>query len=176
MPEFETKVTVPSEEQVVPIPERTVTIPADTAIVRTTERSVVATVDVNMLNLKTVMKLAGWPDAQLDLGQAIAQAESQMYADAVGDVNLASEKWGPSIGLFQIRSLRSPQSFGGNDAWRYAWPLRQPFYNCQAALAITKGGTDFSAWSVFTSGSYKQYLGQDPTIRTGHSAAANWWK
>jgi hypothetical protein len=176
MPTFETKVTVPSEEQVVPVPERTVVIPADTAIVKTMERTVVATIDIDLTNLKTVLRLAGWPEAQLDIGQAIAQAESQCYSDAVGDITLASEKWGPSIGLFQVRSLRSPQSFGGVDIWRYAWPLRQPLYNAAAALAITKGGTDFAAWSVFTSGSYKQYLGGDPTIKTGHSAAASWWK
>jgi hypothetical protein len=139
-------------------------------------QTVTVTVSVDTTNLKTLLRLVGWPDAQLDLGQAIAQAESQCYADAVGDVSLVNEKYGPSIGLFQVRSLRSPQSFGGLDLYRYAWPLRNPFFNAAAALAITKGGTDFSLWSTYTSGSYKAFLGQDPVIRTGHSAAGNWWK
>jgi hypothetical protein len=176
MPDFTVPVIVPSEQQTVVIPASTVVVPESTQVVNTTARTLTATLTVDMTNVKTLLRLAGWAEAQLDLGQAIVQAESQCYSDAVGDVSLTSEKWGPSIGLFQIRSLRSPQSFGGVDLWRYAWPLRQPFYNAQAALAITKGGTDFSAWSVFTSGSYKPYLGQDPTIRTGYSAAANWWK
>lgn len=176
MPDFSTTVSVPSEQQTVTVPATTVTVPATTAVVTTTPKTLNATVTVDTTKLKVVMTLVGWPDAQLDLGQAIAQAESAMYSDAVGDITLANEKYGPSIGLFQIRSLRSPQSFGGNDLYRYAWPLRNPFFNCAAALAITKGGTDFSLWSTYTSGSYKTYLGQDPVIKTGHSASASWWK
>lgn len=201
MPTFEASVSVPAETQTVTVPAETVTVPERTETitvpsesitvpersetVTTAAKTLLTTVDINMSNLKTLLKLAGWPDAQLDLGQAIAIAESSggkdatgswAYSDAVGDLSLISEKWGPSIGLFQVRSLRHPPSFGGVDIWRWAWPLRNPFYNAQAALAITKGGTDFSAWSVYTSGSYKQYLGLDPVIRTGHSAAGSWYK
>lgn len=176
MPTFETKVTVPAGAQDVTIPETMVAVPAQTVSVTTKEQVVTASIDVDLTNVRTVLRLAGWADDKLDLGQAIVQAESQCYSDAVGDLTLIGTKYGPSIGLFQVRSLRSPQSFGGVDLWRYAWPLLQPIFNAQAALAITKNGTDFSAWSVYTSGSYKQYLGQDPTIKTGHSQAANWWK
>ena len=132
-----------------------------------------ANVDLN--DLVTVLTLVGFPD--LDTAQAVAQAESGCYSDAVGDLDITSPKWGPSIGLFQIRSLRSPQTFyGGPDQWRYAWPLRDPIFNAKAAFAISKGGTDWTPWSTFTSGAYKTYLGQKPAIKTGHSAAASWWK
>lgn len=162
MPDFTSTVNVPASQQTV-----TVSVPATV---------VTATVAVDTNNLKTVLRLVGWAEANLDMGQAIAQAESGAYSDAVGDITLIGEKYGPSIGLFQIRSLRSPQSFGGNDLYRYAWPLRNPFFNAAAALAITKGGTDFALWSTFTSGAYKPYLGQDPVIKTGHAQAANWWR
>jgi hypothetical protein len=133
-------------------------------------------IDLDMTDLRTLLAVVGWPADKIDVAQAVAQAESQGgYADAVGDITLVDAKWGPSIGLFQIRSLRSPQSFGGADLWRYAFPLRQPFYNAQAALAITNGG-DWSKWATFISGAYKQYLGQSPKIKTGHAQAAEWWR
>jgi len=132
-------------------------------------------VDVDMTDLRTLLLMAGWTADKIDVAQAVAQAESQCFTDAVGDVTLIDAKWGPSIGLFQVRSLRSPQSFGGADGWRYAFPLRQPFYNAQAALAITNGG-DWSKWATFVSGAYKQYLGQSPKLKTGHAQAADWWR
>lgn len=176
MPDFTTTVTVPAEQQTVTVPEETVVVPARTETVTTASKTLVASISVDLTNLKNLLKVAGWADDKLDIGQAIATAESGLFYDAVGDVTLISEKWGPSIGLFQIRSLRHPASFGGVDLWRYAWPLRNPLYNAQAAYAITKQGTDFTAWSVFTSKSYEQYLGKDPFIKSGHTAAASWWK
>lgn len=133
-------------------------------------------VEVDPLNLINVLLLVGFTPAQTDLAQAIAQAESGMYADAVGDLTVVDAKWGPSIGLFQVRALRHPGSFGGSDLYRHAFPLRDPFYNAKAAFEITAKGTDFSKWSTYISGSYKQYLGQNPTIKFGHAQAANWWK
>lgn len=153
-------------EQQFPVPAQTVTVPS---------RVVTAAIDVDPLDLRTVLRLTGWPEALLDVAQAIAQAESQAFADAVGDITLVDAKWGASVGLFQIRSLRSPQSWLGPDLLRYAYPLRNPWYNCSAALAITNGG-DWSKWSTFTSGAYKPFLGQSPKIRTGHAQAAQWWR
>lgn len=133
-------------------------------------------VDLDLNDLCTLLAVAGWPADKIDMGQAIAQAESSCFSDAVGDLTLIDAKWGPSIGLFQVRSLRHPQSYGGADLWRYAWPLRNPLYNAQAALAITSGGTDWTKWSTFTSGDYKQHLGKTPKVVTGHLRAAEWWK
>jgi len=137
-------------------------------------------VDVDMTDLRTLLTIVGWPDAQIDMAQAIAQAEAgdgkgNVFSDAVGDTTLIDVKWGCSIGMFQIRSLRHPPSFGGADIWRWAYPLRQPFYNAQAAYAITNGG-DWSKWSTFTSGAYKPFLGQSPKIVPGHARANEWWK
>lgn len=132
-------------------------------------------------DLRTVLGLAGFTADKVDVAQAIAQAESQGYEDAVGDTSLVTAKYGPSIGLFQIRSLRSPQTFGGLDAMRYAYPLRNRFYNAAAALQISKGGTDWTGWSTFTKDStgvapYEKFLGQAPLIKTGHAKAADWWR
>lgn len=139
------------------------------------------TASIETDDLRTVLTIVGFPADKIDQAQAIAQAESQGYEDAVGDLSLITAKYGPSIGLFQIRSLRSPPSYGGLDLWRFAWPLRNRFFNAAAALAQSKGGTDWTSWSTFTKPAtgdapYVQYLGQSPQIKTGHSRQADWWR
>lgn len=101
-------------------------------------------------------------------------AESGGYSDAVGDVTLVNDKWGPSIGLFQIRSLRNPLAFNAADRYRYAWALRHPDFNAHAAYVISQGGTTWDLWSVYKSGSYQQHVGKDYEIKTGHIRAEQW--
>src|SRR4051812_44178395 len=43
---------------------------------------------------------------------AIAQAESAGNLGAVGDVRLQNGTWGPSVGLFQIRTLKAETGTG----------------------------------------------------------------
>lgn len=87
-----------------------------------------------------------------------------------------TEKWGPSIGLFQIRSLRQPEKFPTPDSLRIASDLRSPQFNARAAYAISKQGTDFTKWSTFIHETYLKYKGTDFPIRTGHARAADWTK
>ena len=96
------------------------------------------------------------------------------YSDAVGDLTLIDDKWGPSIGLTQVRSLRDPTSGNTADTWRVASKLRDPHYNAQAAWAISKLGTDFSLWSTFVHGTYVPFAGLDFECRTGHPDADKW--
>lgn len=103
-------------------------------------------------------------------------AESSGYSDAVGDVSLVNDKWGPSIGLFQIRSLRHPEGYSAVDRLRVADKLRDPLYNAKAAYAISRQGTTWAPWSVYNSGSYLKYKGRDFTPKTGHPNAAQWSK
>lgn len=83
-------------------------------------------------------------------------------------------KWGPSIGLFQVRSLRDPNSGNAADKLRVASDLRDPVMNAKAAYAIYKSRGDFSAWSVFVHGTYEQFLDQDYEVRAGHARADDW--
>jgi hypothetical protein len=96
------------------------------------------------------------------------------YVDAVGDLALIGDKWGPSIGLFQVRSLRHPEDFPFPDTLRIAELLRASTFNAQAAWEISEHGTDWSKWSVYRSGKYLERLGQDFDLRTGHERAALW--
>lgn len=104
-----------------------------------------------------------------------------VYADAVGDLDKVDAKWGPSISHFQIRSLREPTKWGPLDVWRVAskltdleHPKEAAKYATDAAFAISKGGTDFTPWSAFKSGSYLQYKGKDYMLVTGHPRATEW--
>lgn len=104
-----------------------------------------------------------------------------VYADAVGDLDKVDAKWGPSISHFQIRALRQPTMWGPLDVWRVASkltdpsdPLRAAKYATDAAFAISKGGTDFTPWSAFKSGSYLQHKGRDFLLVTGHPRAGEW--
>lgn len=101
------------------------------------------------------------------------------YSDAVGDLAqladpVVAAKWGPSIGLTQIRSLRDPMAWGVVDRWRVAEKLRDPHYNAEAAFAISKSGTDFSPWTMYRNGMWAIHSGADFECRTGHPNASKW--
>lgn len=93
---------------------------------------------------------------------AIAMCESayvrdgRSYAnfDAIGDIDLQTDVWGPSYGGFQIRSLKADQ---GTGKIRDADRLLRPKFNARSALAI-KNSLGFKAWSCYASGQYKAYL------------------
>lgn len=89
-------------------------------------------------------------------------------------MSLISDKWGPSIGWFQIRSLRHPEDYPHPDTLRIAEKLRDALYNAKAAYAISNKGTDWSKWSVYRSGVYLEFVGRDYATRTGHSRADQW--
>lgn len=102
--------------------------------------------------------------------------EAHGYIDAVGDLGLVSDKWGPSLNFVQIRSLRDPMAWGLADRWRIAFALYHSVdFAAKAAFVISKEGTDFTPWSTFKNGTYEQYLGiGDFELRTGHQNAGRW--
>lgn len=105
--------------------------------------------------LAAYVRQAGFPTSSLVTMVAIILGESGGDPDNVGDEDLVDGKWGPSIGLGQVRSLRAETGTGGpRDATR----LTDPAFNLRSALEISGGGTNFKPWSAFTSGRYRQYL------------------
>jgi hypothetical protein len=75
---------------------------------------------------------------------------------ARGDLGIQTSVWGPSYGLFQVRTLK--QDTGTGHDRDINW-LVSDANQAKAAYDISKGGTDFSPWSTFTNGSYREYLG-----------------
>ncbi|KAB2809301.1 hypothetical protein F9L07_19875 [Pimelobacter simplex] len=110
------------------------------------------------LSMRKVAQLAtgaGVSRPMLATAVAVAMAESSLNTAAVGDVALVDRTWGPSIGLWQIRSLKAETGTGRpRDANR----LKNAEFNARAMFSISASGTNWSPWSTYKDGSYRKYL------------------
>lgn len=92
---------------------------------------------------------------------AVAQGESGRRPQACGDVDRAGEAtrdgrtWGPSIGLWQIRSILE---LAGTGATRDPEALDDPEHNALAMADLSGGGRSWGDWSVYTEGTYRRYV------------------
>lgn len=98
---------------------------------------------------------AGFSPAAAVTMTEIAGAESGFNDAAVGDTSLEDSTWGPSFGLFQIRTTKSSTGSGGD---RDISALTgDDVAQAQAAYAISQSGANFSPWSTWTSGKYQDF-------------------
>jgi hypothetical protein len=114
---------------------------------------------------------AGFTPGAATTMTAIALAESGGNPAALGDQGLQTATWGPSYGLFQVRTLKAETGKGTDRDIRAlaGSDLRQ----AQAAYAISSGGTNFSPWSVWKSGSYRDFLGQAKAAAGSSSSSSS---
>lgn len=114
---------------------------------------------------------AGFPSSEIPTATAVALAEhgGDVKTDALGDVSLQSSKWGPSVGIWQIRSLTPAYlaKASGTDKLRDQTRLVDPTFNAAAARAIwaAKG---WQPWSTYP-GAYLLWL---PSARAAAKAPA----
>lgn len=85
---------------------------------------------------------------------AVALAESGGLPCAVGDVGLMTGTWGPSVGLWQIRSLWSAKGSGG---------VRDELVNADPAVAARHAHGIWRAhgwrpWSTWLHGTHRRFL------------------
>lgn len=106
--------------------------------------------------LLAILQRAGFSGKALDTAFAVAMAESGGRMDRPGDVNIQTKKWGPSLGMFQIRSLKHWQDY--NSPQRDGKRLTNPDFNAQSAFTISKGGTNWKPWSTYNNGSFLKYI------------------
>ncbi len=99
---------------------------------------------------------SGASPEQAEMYAAIAQGESGLNPGAQGDTSIQDSKWGPSVGLFQVRSLKADYGTGRT---RDALRLTDPAFNLASAKTISGGWTNAKPWTVYTSGAYKKYMG-----------------
>lgn len=100
--------------------------------------------------------------ANADLAAAVAMAESSGNANAHNAIPPDD-----SYGLWQINMLGSlgtsrRKSLGISSNSQ----LYDPGTNARAMVQISSGGSNFSAWSTYTSGAYKKYLQGSSTSAT----------
>ena len=121
----------------------------------------------------TLARNAGFNPAAAAIMAAIAGGESGYRTDAEGDKGITTSVWGPSVGLWQIRSLKADTGTGRpRDASR----LKDPVFNAKAAYSVYKS-QGYNAWSVYSSGAYRKFLGKQgngaplaPTPGSGSSS------
>ncbi|MDT0487193.1 peptidoglycan-binding protein [Streptomyces doebereineriae] len=116
---------------------------------------------MSLTELRALATQAGFTGSDIKIAAAVAMAESKGDPVVIGDQKLVDHKWGPSIGLFQIRSLKHPEQFSPPDTLRVTAKLKDPLYNAKTAKAI-KDAHNWKQWSTFTSGAYKQYMDGGP--------------
>lgn len=121
--------------------------------------------------LADVAFAAGFRGESLKIAVAVAIAESGGNASAVGDVSLEDAKWGPSIGLWQVRSVKAERGRGSS---RDELALYDPSFNGRSAWSISGGGKTFKPWSMYTNGRYAKFLNRSTAVAanaTGGSGA-----
>ncbi len=100
----------------------------------------------------------GFRGKSLQTAFAVALAESGGRAKAIGDEGIQNKTYGPSIGPFQIRSLKDPKKFGESGQWRDPKRLFDPSFNIKAAWNISNQGKNWKAWSAYSNGSFSKFL------------------
>jgi hypothetical protein len=119
----------------------------------------------------------GWTGNDLVTAVAIAIAESgtrnpangrrEVDSDAIGDVALQTGTWGPSVGPWQIRSLKAER---GKGTTRDQDANMHPVTNAMHAHSIWAERHSFSPWSTFTNQSYRLYVSRAQAVAAGASA------
>ena len=104
----------------------------------------------------TLLQQGGFSREQARTMTAIAQAESARDPGAVGDIGLQNRTFGPSVGLFQIRTVKAETGKGTDRDIEHLTGNVQA--QVKAALHISNNGTNFRPWSTFTSGSFRKFL------------------
>lgn len=113
---------------------------------------------------------AGLSGEKAAIATAIAMAESGGQTDIKGDTTITTTTWGPSVGLWQIRSLNSQRGTGGE---RDELANVNPAKNAAAMFSISDRGENWRPWSVYLNGRYRAHLAAarlavaSPTAATG---------
>lgn len=112
-----------------------------------------------------LVRQAGFTGEDVRIAIAVALAESRGETTARGDLGRVNATWGPSVGLFQIRSLNAER---GKGTTRDEDANMDPLTNARHALAI-KNASGWTAWTVYTTQAFRLFL---PDAIAGEAASA----
>jgi hypothetical protein len=111
--------------------------------------------DLSFKGMAAVMMAVGCPASVAPIMAAIGQAESRGRTDAVGDVHLQGNGWGPSVSFMQVRTREEQRGTGGN---RDVAQLHDLWFHARAAFEISEGCTNAYPWSTWRFGQAFQHL------------------
>jgi hypothetical protein len=104
---------------------------------------------------------AGLDHESAVVATAVAWPESGLNPAKEGDLTRVGEptadgrRWGPSIGLWMVRSILEDR---GTGSARDPEALHDPVHNARAMAEISHTGADFTPWTDFRNGAYVHYL------------------
>lgn len=114
---------------------------------------------MNLTQVAQSAARAGFTGDALATIVAIVQRESGANPAAQGDIALQDGEWGPSVGLYQIRTLKADTGTGSDRDLQALIPgavagipgTGSPDVDRQsrAAFAISGGGSNFHPWSTY---------------------------
>jgi hypothetical protein len=106
--------------------------------------------------LRQLATEGGWRGRDIDIGVAVALAESGGNTCSRGDVSLQDNTWGPSIGLWQIRSFNNQIRTG---SVRDELANYDPHINAKHAHQVwLDASRSWRPWSTWLHGTYLQYM------------------
>ena len=122
---------------------------------------------LNARQIADLVATAGFTGHDQAIAVAIALAESGGNPDIAGDTKITTDIWGPSIGLFQIRSLKAQRGTGGE---RDELANHDPLTNARHAHAIYAAARNtFQPWSTFNHGAFNKFLpAAQAALDSGH--------
>jgi hypothetical protein len=102
----------------------------------------------------------GLRGAALITSVAVAGAETRGTYDpnVLGDIGLEDAKWGPSIGIWQIRTLKADTGTGSSRDLAHL--TGDPNAQALAMWTISSGGTNWRPWSTYLNGAYRAYMAE----------------
>lgn len=99
-------------------------------------------------------KRAGWSGSDLAIAVAVALAESGGDPSNIGDISWQDKTWGPSVGLWQIRSLNADKGTGRT---RDEVANKDPQTNANHAHEIW-AQSGWKPWTTYVTGKYLIYM------------------
>lgn len=116
-------------------------------------------------DLFAAARAAGLTVPEAVISTAIALSESNGDDADIGDASLETGDWGPSVGAWQIRTLKSETGSGKDrDITALQGNLAR---QAQAMADISSGGTYWQPWTDYNTGKYRDYLGAAQTAAGG---------
>ncbi|NUP79752.1 MAG: hypothetical protein HOV96_19625 [Nonomuraea sp.] len=115
----------------------------------------------------------GLSQQQAIVATAIAGAETNgpsvglpMDPTKLGDTGITTATWGPSVGLWQIRTLKAETGTGRS---RDINILTDPVQNARAMFEISSGGNNWGPWSTYGDGKYRAHMAAATAAAAGDS-------
>lgn len=115
---------------------------------------------MNVGELQSVLRAAGWPEGKIVLVAAIGMAESS------GNPRAVNPRGEHSVGLWQI-NMRAHGTRYGTESQLY-----DPLTNARAALDIYRR-QGLRAWGAYTDGRYREHMAASEAAYRGGPAAAD---